>query len=404
MISYYFPPMATAGSFRAGKFARYLPGYDWQPIVLTSNPPVGAAVDPNLMAELPPDVQITAIPSRQPTFRGSTRVARFLPMFGLESFWYLEALRQGMRLIREHHCEAIWCTALPPVCHLVGAHLKCKTGLPLLLDYRDLWSLNPYTQPKLRISRYIDLRLETYILAQADRVIAISQRMGEELNRISLSPLRLHTIPNGFDFSDIVPTDIEPISMLCAHVGSIYEKRTQTTLRFLDGVAEFEHTHPDLASNLHIKLVGGVDPVVGKYAQAKLKQARIECTGRTSHSSALLAMSEASVLLLFTELEEMGSVTSKVFEYLASGRPILVVGIAKEVENLLRDLDDCRTIDGQNPAETAEALHSLLTTKNRPKDVHSQRWDLLEGYSREKLAGSLASLLNDVTRYRISKV
>src|SRR5262249_54985538 len=35
MISYYFPPLGGIGSVRAVKFARYLPEFGWDPVVIT---------------------------------------------------------------------------------------------------------------------------------------------------------------------------------------------------------------------------------------------------------------------------------------------------------------------------------------------------------------------------------
>jgi hypothetical protein len=34
MIAYRFPPMVAPGALRALKFAKYLPEYDWTPVVL----------------------------------------------------------------------------------------------------------------------------------------------------------------------------------------------------------------------------------------------------------------------------------------------------------------------------------------------------------------------------------
>ena len=38
LIAYFFPPFNTVGAIRAAKFAKYLPEYGWEPIVLTANP------------------------------------------------------------------------------------------------------------------------------------------------------------------------------------------------------------------------------------------------------------------------------------------------------------------------------------------------------------------------------
>ena len=52
VIAYYFPPMGLSGVQRTLKFVKYLPDFDWQPVVLTSNPRSFYAFDHTLLDEL----------------------------------------------------------------------------------------------------------------------------------------------------------------------------------------------------------------------------------------------------------------------------------------------------------------------------------------------------------------
>ena len=58
MISYHFPPLAGAGVFRTLKFVKYLPGFDWQPIILSINKSKFASEDETLIEEIPKLVKI----------------------------------------------------------------------------------------------------------------------------------------------------------------------------------------------------------------------------------------------------------------------------------------------------------------------------------------------------------
>jgi hypothetical protein len=52
VISYYFPPMGLSGVQRTLKFVKYLPDFNWQPIVLTTGVTNYYAFDDSLLKDL----------------------------------------------------------------------------------------------------------------------------------------------------------------------------------------------------------------------------------------------------------------------------------------------------------------------------------------------------------------
>ncbi len=59
MIAYFFPPTGGSGALRPFKLAKYLPVFDWHPVVMTvTNPDWYYAQDTNPLKELPSSVQI----------------------------------------------------------------------------------------------------------------------------------------------------------------------------------------------------------------------------------------------------------------------------------------------------------------------------------------------------------
>ena len=52
IIAYYFPPMGLSGVQRTLKFVKYLPDFNWNPIVLTTGDSKYYAYDNNLLSEL----------------------------------------------------------------------------------------------------------------------------------------------------------------------------------------------------------------------------------------------------------------------------------------------------------------------------------------------------------------
>lgn len=53
MIAYFFPPLSGSGVQRTLKFARYLPGFAWEPVILTVKNSSFLLKDESLEKELP---------------------------------------------------------------------------------------------------------------------------------------------------------------------------------------------------------------------------------------------------------------------------------------------------------------------------------------------------------------
>ncbi len=214
MITYYFPPESTAGAVRAGKFAQYLPEFGWQPYILTTIPNSELLLKNNNYFNF----HVSRIPSHQFSFKGVSRISKLLPLFWYESRWQNGAIAEEVKLIKENNIDIVWSSALPPICHIIGSKIKERTGIPLVLDYRDLWSLNPYSKRKLEFIRKIDLYKELEVLGNSDLVIAITEDMKNSIQRLSKKILNISVISNRFDPNDMDSIGQEVIPFLFSHV------------------------------------------------------------------------------------------------------------------------------------------------------------------------------------------
>jgi glycosyltransferase involved in cell wall biosynthesis len=66
VIAHHFPPAGGSGSNRALAFARYLPAYGWEPIVLTPGVAWATPRDDHLLTELPPGLRVIRTRSLEP--------------------------------------------------------------------------------------------------------------------------------------------------------------------------------------------------------------------------------------------------------------------------------------------------------------------------------------------------
>jgi glycosyltransferase involved in cell wall biosynthesis len=324
-------------------------------------------------------------------------------MLAIENLWRQYAYKTALRLIDQWKCEAILSTSPPPACHLLAIDLKQKTGLPAILDYRDSWTDNPHGKYPTRWHRLHSCKLEKYVQQNADKVVTVSKAVAKQIH--SIVPvierpwLEAQIIPNGYDPFDFADLNISARPYVVSHIGSIYRGRVPVALHLVESLASLEQIDPILSGKLVLRFIGILDPLVEVALRTRLKRICIELIGSVSHDEAIRHMYEASLLLLITDYIEMGSTTSKVFEYLATNRPILSVGHSESVRDLLTSLPDCMYVSGDFLPETIDAFRKLITicsTGQLPESkIHRQA--ILAQYTRRSFTHDLAKLLNVVT-------
>jgi glycosyltransferase involved in cell wall biosynthesis len=110
-------------------------------------------------------------------------------------------------------------------------------------------------------------------------------------------------------------------------------------------------------------------------------------------------MMSASALLLYQPADVPG-VTSKVYEYLACGRPVLCVAHPdNHAYRLVQELGGGWCADVRNPAEVRGALEQMVRQWRRGglAPDPSVRDEVLRRFSHRRLAADLAVVLREAT-------
>ena len=153
---------------------------------------------------------------------------------------------------------------------------------------------------------------------------------------------------------------------------------------------------PGFKENLEIKLIGNVDAnVVREITTNKLEEYLI-LPGYVSHQQAATLMKQSCVLLVVINHKSpnaKGILTGKIFEYLATGRPVLAIGPTDgDLAKILEDseagnialYDDIDTIKSIVTAFYQRYLTNELGTNNKK----------INNYTRRFLTAKLADVMN----------
>ncbi|MCB9170934.1 MAG: glycosyltransferase [Flavobacteriales bacterium] len=370
IITYYWPPNGGPGVQRWLKFTKYLPAQGWQPVVYTPENPELVISDPGLQNDVPPEAEVVRRPIREPYsmykwitgrrgekvhtgFLSEKRVRRgrlerlavwvrgnlFLP--DARVGWVAPSIRFLRGYLREHPVDTIVSTGPPHSMHLIARALHRSSGIRWIADFRDPWTnIDFYHQ--LRLSRRADARhraLERSVLREADLVLAVGWTMAEELRMLGAK--QVEVITNGSDPED-VPDPPAPVdrTFSLVHVGSLNAARDVPQL--WHALSALVRADPEFGERFTLRFVGAVDHAVLTHIAAAGLAGKVEHLGAVDHQRAMREMQRARVLLLALNdsPNARGILTSKVFEYLAVGRPILAIGPKDgDVARVLRGAD-----------------------------------------------------------------
>jgi glycosyltransferase involved in cell wall biosynthesis len=427
MISCAFPPTGGPGVQRSVKFAKYLPACGWFPTVWACDPLEGMPRDPSLLDDLPADVIVhrRGCHDRTHTARKLVRFMQgggaFASRVGAALDWRLDnwltrnplpdpfiswaqsSVEPLVNLIRHEHIDAVYSTFSPASNHVLGLALNRRTGLPWIADFRDLWTDDYRYNESSPARRNAHRELEQEILEAADLVIGVTDRQTALLaSRVPAKRHKFYTITNGFDPVDFdiiePPASRHPGRFVLAHVGRFDRWRTGDPL--FDGLKRF-------ASDLGSRIDRFVLRIVGHADESTLQSIRatgLDCafTGYVSHAEAVQEMFAADGLLLCVPGGPNGDtvIPAKLFEYLASGRPILGVGPEHGVcEEILSSCHGGFYVPDQ-PGAIATGISRLFAAWRAKTPLPGSAFPLIERFTRDALTRELAALMDDLVGRR----
>src|SRR5436190_10915798 len=430
-ITYQFPPVGGAGDQRDTKFVKYLRGYGWMPSVLTVANPSVPAFDESLVADVPEHTIVRRARTWEPSYAakaviaaGNERPGRTQGVLGrlardlvrglanvllqpdTQVLWMPDAVRAARRLLREVPHAAIVATGPPFSTFLIGAALSRRTGLPLVLDYRDEWGLsNAYWENKRlnRFCRSVQGRMQIRVVRQARALVATTRSSARALEAVrasAASAARVSWIYNGFDPEDYAPRPSgrqDTKSYRLAYVGTLWGLTSVAPL--VEAVGDLARRQPALAAGLELVFAGRRTSSQGELlGRLKGLPCGVVEHPYLDHRAAInLVQSADGLCVLLADLPGADRVVpAKVFEYMAAKRPILAVGPRGEGWDLLDDYPAAGRFVPADVGGISRWLAGQLERHWAGGASPFPDWDASR-YDRRSQAGQLAEILESVT-------
>ena len=424
IITYYWPPAGGAGVQRWVKLTKYLAELDTEIHVLTVDPDKASYMhhDLSLTSEVADNVRVHTTDSfeiinhfarivgkdKVPTagfsnVDNSTIKSKVINFFRSNLFipdprrgWIKYAFNKALQLIDEFGIETVITTSPPHSSQLIGLKLKEKLKINWIADLRDPWTDIYYYKILMHsfLSKRIDRYYEKKVLENSDRIITVNDDLGKlfEAKSAKIEADKIFMLPNGYDHQDFEGLRKERTKeFIISYTGTMSDLYNPDA--FLLALADFIHN--DEIKDIRFNITGSFSSRIRNKITAMKLDTYFDYTATLPHSEINQVQKNADLLLLLIpEVKyDQSIVTGKIFEYMASGNPILCLGPKNgSAANILTESKSGQCFDRKDIAGIKDYIIQAYL-KFKEGETNQEQNIIL--FSRKEQAKKLYQWLND---------
>jgi peptidoglycan/xylan/chitin deacetylase (PgdA/CDA1 family)/glycosyltransferase involved in cell wall biosynthesis len=359
IISYFFPPSTFTGSFRISSWAKYLSEFGYYPVIVTRNWNVRITEYKDMSESISGEIihckfnnyEVYYLPYKgnlrdrlYQNFGDSKMILprRLLSLFEVifQNFStriipFRNLLLFSNKLLKnEQDIMCMIASGKPYVLFYFCHKLAIKYKIPWIADYRDDWNTSQWLT-NLTLGEKLIMNLEKISeknwLSNASCFTSISSNYVKLISDFIKKPG--FVIMNGYDpddYSGIKKIDPSNTFTILFN-GTLYD--TQPVEIFINAYINFINNSNKkpivklifLGLNFEKKQANRIRKLLAGY------EFYYEITDRVDKKSALARMAEAHVFLMFSHTNIKGVTSSKLFDYLAIGKPIILCPTDNEI-------------------------------------------------------------------------
>ncbi|MBL4800459.1 MAG: glycosyltransferase family 4 protein [Emcibacter sp.] len=310
--------------------------------------------------------------------------------------WYFHGVHAGRGMFQEWTPDIIFATLPPFTTMLVAKKLGSMIDVPVIYDYRDLWTDHPYYNSN-GLRRYIDRFLENRALKHCAGLVTVTKTWAAHLEAVRNIPVEF--VMNGFDPADFKlgmgqRYDEKKITLLYA--GYLYGDKRDPSVVF-EALGKLGDKAQDFTVLLYTpKGMADLNENQKELIKANNLEHVVVANSYIPQKDLLEIQQKVDVLMLlrWDHPSENSVIAGKLFEYIGAGKPILSLGSTTgEAADIVRD--NGFGLVSNDVDEVSTYLSDLWDRKNQG-DLTATENPNREKFTRAKQFEKLVSFMNKI--------
>lgn len=319
---------------------------------------------------------------------------------------YLSFMFGAIKASRRHRgsFDAVWASSPPLFTGIAGWTIAKLKKTRLCLDIRDIWPESAVVAGQISSSGFLFKAakvVEWLLYRLADKITCVARPMADYIEKISggrRPEIIYNAIPRSMVGKQPLPTDHKPEPMKILYIGNMGYCQN------LSLVIEAARILTD-EGNRQIRFImvgNGIEKPMLEEAVQLSELENVEIHGIVSKQRAIEMIRETHALML--HLKDDGTmdktIPSKVFDYMAGGRPILY-GLKGEACDILGSVAGNLYYDPANPAQLAEQAKYLHKNYVQLATTAAGNLQLVkEKFLRDRMAERLKTIFTEISSGR----
>ncbi len=424
LINYYWPPSGGPAVQRWLSLTAELAKLGWNIWVVTVDEKYATyqLYDESLVRQVHPAVQVVKTKTIEPfglfkllfgkksipapgfaneanpsIIKKATRFLRgnlFIP--DPRKYWKNFAVKAAEKLIKDHDINLVITAGPPHSTHFIGKALKQKLGIKWVCDFHDLWTDVIYYDLlfHLPVVKKLDNKLQREILETCDHILTVGEKYKEKLlsKSMKIAPEKISLARIGYADNLFKEQTLQSKNeFIVGYVGSIAE--------YYQPEIFFEAIQSIAQKDAKVKLLfaGVASPVIKNLVDKYGLQSSFIDMGYVLHEKAVQLMQQSTVLLLINPVtkDEAMVIPGKIYEYLATGNPIInITKKDSETALLISESNAGMTFERNELEPLKMYLNELynLWCSYQLAELHPKK-DIIKQYSHSQIALQLQEVL-----------
>ncbi|KAA3613248.1 MAG: glycosyltransferase [Calditrichaeota bacterium] len=326
-------------------------------------------------------------------------------IFGILEFpdkhigWMPKAVKEGVKIVKEQNIDIIYTTAPPHSLFVMALKIKKRTGVKLVLDFRDPWALSRWdagSAIKTKLEKY----LERKTIKGADAAIFVTQKLHQEYAKFykNYNPEKFFLFFNGYDsddFKDCDKTHPENNPKRFVHLGSLYKKRNPENL--FRALKNLKDAGKIKTGEVLFEFIGYVGAELN-FLYAMLEELDISdlvvFKPLIDFKESIQTMFDADALIIVQPGTDL-QIPAKLFEYMYTRRPILALAEHDSAtDKVIKEAELGYVAASQDIAEIEQAVLDMIIRINSGKFSANENY--IDSFDMKTYIKKLEECLNEI--------